>query len=342
MGGLDGGRNLAIRLMEHLIVPTFVLNREGHVVIWNRACERLTGVKARDVVGTRDHWKAFYEAPRPCLADLLLHGQAAAATALYRSHTDVLNTSNGLSAENWCNMPQGEKNLYLAIDAGLIFDDAGEIVAVVESLRDITAQKLAEESLQALASHDGLTAIPNRRYFDERMEEEWRRALRHQSDLSMLLLDVDHFKHFNDTYGHQSGDECLKRVAATVASCLPRAGDVVARYGGEEFAVILPGTDDEGARAVAERIRQAIEDLALPNPVRNGGKFVTASIGLASIRPVESDRIEALIGAADNALYRAKRAGRNRVATFGEPGGVNDRRRPQRRRAPAGATAVPV
>ncbi|MBB4200605.1 hypothetical protein CCR94_18280 [Rhodoblastus sphagnicola] len=322
----NSDRSFAVRLMEHLVVPTFVIDRDGRVIIWNKACERLTGVLAIDVLGTREHWRAFYDVERPCLVDLLLRNQEAEAVSLYAAHSDVVGARNGLSAENWCVMPGAARRLYLAIDAGLIFDDSGEIIAVVESLRDITAQKVAEAELQALASSDGLTAIGNRRFFDSRLEDEWRRGRRNGSSMSVLLLDIDFFKQYNDAFGHQRGDDCLRLIAATIVGQLFRAGDVAARYGGEEFAVILPDTDAIGAFEVAERIRTAIEKLGLPNPAPQGFGKVTASIGVTSIEALSSHPIEKLVCFADIALYRAKEAGRNRVAAYDDAPGCRKAR----------------
>lgn len=306
----------AVRLMEHLVVPTFVLDRESRVIIWNKACERLTGVAASEVLGTREHWRAFYDVPRPCLADLLLHHRETEAVSLYAAHSDIVSTRDGVFGENWCVMPKSTKRLYLAIDAGPIFDEKGELIAVVESLRDITAQKLAEAELRGLASKDGLTSIGNRRFFDECLEDEWRRALRQGTPLSLLLLDIDYFKHYNDAFGHQRGDECLRLCAATMARQLMRPGDVAARYGGEEFAAILPDTDREGALEVAERIRAAIKELGLPNPAPLGCGHVSASIGLASVNASPKHRVEKLVCFADIALYRAKESGRNSVVAY--------------------------
>jgi len=130
--------------------------------------------------------------------------------------------------------------------------------------------------------------------------------------LALVMFDVDHFKAYNDTYGHQQGDACLRNVALAVAGATLRAGDLVARYGGEEFVLVLPGTTLEGAAIVAERVRAAVENLALPH--RGGDGVVTASVGVACCVPGEGASSEALLAAADSALYRAKRAGRNRVA----------------------------
>jgi diguanylate cyclase (GGDEF)-like protein/PAS domain S-box-containing protein len=183
-------------------------------------------------------------------------------------------------------------------------------------MRDVTERKVLEEKLEKLAMTDGLTGIANRRAFDEALEREWRRTLRHGTQISLLLLDIDHFKLFNDEYGHQVGDDCLRAVAQAAASGL-RASDIVARYGGEELALILPQADVAGARETAEKVRATIEGLGIShsgNPA--GGGVVTVSVGAATAlaRVGGTMRMpEGLLQAADHALYKAKLGGRNRV-----------------------------
>jgi diguanylate cyclase (GGDEF)-like protein len=302
--------------MEHLVVPTFVLDAECRVIIWNRACERLTGLKAEEVIGTREHWRGFYDTPRPCLADLVAQGRTAEIEALYHDHDHVGEgaiLAHGRRAENWCVMPRLGTRLYLAIDAGPIYDDSGKLIAVVETLRDITAQKQAQDELQRLAMRDGLTSVANRRAFDDTLDTEWRRASRESRALSLLMIDVDYFKRYNDTYGHQIGDECLRQVAAAMSGVIKRASDSVARYGGEEFAILLPATEPEGALIVAERIREAVAGLKLPHRGSDAAGHVTVSIGVASVHVSNSGVPASLVARADAALYRAKHQGRNRA-----------------------------
>lgn len=171
----------------------------------------------------------------------------------------------------------------------------------------------AWEQLKALSTQDALTGVPNRRAFDQRFDEEWRRAQRDQDPIALLMVDIDHFKPYNDAYGHQAGDECLQRIATTLQDTVARPADFVARYGGEEFAIVLPGTAEHGPRDVAEAMRRAVADLGIPNARQSGP--VTISVGVASVRPATTDGPEELIAAADRALYRAKQNGRNRVET---------------------------
>ncbi|MGH8523213.1 MAG: diguanylate cyclase [Gammaproteobacteria bacterium] len=166
--------------------------------------------------------------------------------------------------------------------------------------------------LEEQAGEDQLTGIPNRRRFDTRLAEEWRRAVREQVPLSLILVDIDYFKRYNDRYGHQAGDDCLRQLAKALAGGAERAGDLVARYGGEEFAVVLFHATRDGGYAVAERLRQRIEALKIPHMDSIHG-WVTASLGGATILPIPLASSQALVEAADQALYQAKAAGRNHV-----------------------------
>jgi diguanylate cyclase (GGDEF)-like protein len=174
----------------------------------------------------------------------------------------------------------------------------------------------ANRKLQELVHVDGLTGVANRRAFDARLTEEWRRCQRLRAPLTILLIDVDHFKKFNDSRGHLAGDDVLKRAALALAGALHRPGDLVARYGGEEFAVILPESDVEGAIAVAERMRQAVAGLKIPHPASTTAPHLTISVGGATATPgltrCVSDATQ-LVDLADRALYRAKLGGRNQV-----------------------------
>jgi len=175
--------------------------------------------------------------------------------------------------------------------------------------------QLVNAKLERLSSMDGLTGVANRRRFDEVLDAEWRRAYRNDRPISAMLVDVDFFKHLNDTYGHQYGDDCLRKIAKALAKGLRRASDLIARYGGEEFAVILPETNADHALRHADRLRTSIEDLRLSHKASVVSSCVTVSIGVATLRPREVEQPDLLIQAADLALYQAKRSGRNRVVS---------------------------
>ncbi len=173
------------------------------------------------------------------------------------------------------------------------------------------------DRLEQMAVTDGLTGLANRRQFNAVLDREWRRARRDLDQVSLLMIDIDRIKGYNDRLGHLAGDECLRRVAAAIAAGVRRPSDLAARYGGEEFAVILPDTNAAGALAVAERIRAAVAGLRLPYP--GDGKIVSVSIGVATLRPIGDDPEAVLIAASDEALYRAKDGGRDRVVVHVVP-----------------------
>jgi diguanylate cyclase (GGDEF)-like protein/PAS domain S-box-containing protein len=213
---------------------------------------------------------------------------------------------------------------YIWIEArySFVVQDGGFVVV----LRDISKRKVAEVQLKAanaelakLAGSDGLTELANRRRFDEALDAECRRATRHQGSVSLLLLDVDRFKPFNDRYGHQAGDECLRQVAACIGTTVDRPTDLAARYGGEEFALMLPETDEAGAAHIAELARKAVEALGIPHEGNaECGGVVTVSVGCATLISNQDDASlsgSILVAEADRTLYEAKRLGRNRVMT---------------------------
>lgn len=175
------------------------------------------------------------------------------------------------------------------------------------------ALEIANRKLHRLAMLDGLTRIANRRRFDEYFQKEWLRARRENTFLSLILCDIDFFKLYNDTYGHQQGDDCLKRVAQAMNGVLKRPGDLVARYGGEEFAVVLPNTDLAGAVRVARLIQQEVSSLNIRHEKSSVKNSVTLSLGVACTRPAKMDSMDSLLTAADESLYNAKESGRNRI-----------------------------
>jgi len=184
----------------------------------------------------------------------------------------------------------------------------------LEMSRDLAT---ANRELEKLSRQDGLTGIANRRYFDSYLLTEVRRATREKAPVSLILSDVDHFKAFNDCYGHQAGDDCLRRVAAALSSAGRRPADLAARYGGEEFAIVLPGTVLEGAVDVAQAVSRVIGSLAIPHARSAVDRNVTLSQGIVSLIPEKETASEDLIQHADQALYQAKQQGRNRYVVFG-------------------------
>jgi diguanylate cyclase (GGDEF)-like protein len=212
----------------------------------------------------------------------------------------------------------------LSVDVvGLVLDDLKRSAIEEEAARVQLSDAL--DTLEGVAHVDATTRVANRRRFDELFEEEWQRAVRQESQLSILLLDVDHFKNYNDHYGHLAGDECLRMVAEVVSGVLRRSGDELARFGGEEFAIVLPNTNASGAMEMAEQVRLAVRAAAIRHEAAGG--MLTVSVGSGTASPKRDESSMRLLQAADRALYQAKRSGRDRVV-MGEldeeaaPGGL--------------------
>jgi diguanylate cyclase (GGDEF)-like protein len=225
------------------------------------------------------------------------------------SLTDDANIEKGITAggDDYLLKPVSEIVLGAKIRA------MQRIVLMRSSLIALTRKlDAANQELVRISSSDGLTGVSNRRFFDQAISVEWRRARRHSNSIAMLMCDVDFFKLYNDTYGHQAGDDCLRKVAKAIRLNTERPSDIVARYGGEEFAVVLPETTIGGALMVAEKIRHAIRELNIPHESSPAG-MITMSIGIASAAPGFDNPPDDLIQAADKALYCAKREGRDRV-----------------------------
>jgi len=202
----------------------------------------------------------------------------------------------------------------------VVRDEDGVVDSLVGFMFDISERKKNEQELialhkelEALSLQDGLTGVPNRRMFDSILQVEWANARRSLSPMSMIMLDIDHFKQYNDHYGHLQGDDCLKTIARLLNDTAIRGGDLLARFGGEEFIIMLPNTDEEAARAVAERCRTLIREQQIPHQQSRVGPFVTASLGVATMIPTDNHEPNGLIAAADAQLYQAKRNGRDRV-----------------------------
>jgi diguanylate cyclase (GGDEF)-like protein len=174
----------------------------------------------------------------------------------------------------------------------------------------------ANQELRLLSNRDGLTGVANRRFFEQEFDREWNRAQRAGHPLAVLMMDIDHFKLYNDHYGHQQGDECLREVARTLAAQVGRPGDLLARYGGEEFVAVLPQTAREGALKVAEGMCQAVRSLAIKHSASRVDDNLTISLGLAAVVPTQDSTRGALLRAADQALYQAKQQGRNRAVAW--------------------------
>lgn len=222
---------------------------------------------------------------------------------------------------------QDKSIFHIEVNSGFVRDTNGRPMRMVFIVRDITERKLAEQHIQELVRQlevekdtaqinsvtDSLTGLSNRRYFDMALKTEFFRLKRSGATLSLIMVDIDHFKKYNDSYGHLSGDDCLRQIASTLKTIVGRASDIVARYGGEEFVVILPETESYGAETMAEKIRKGIEELMIPHSASETGPWVTVSLGVVSVCTKSFVSPEQILALADEALYSSKHQGRNRT-----------------------------
>lgn len=303
--------------VEGSSVPSFVIDQRHIVTHWNKACETLTGIPAAQMLGTRNHWQAFYPEERPLMADLILDG--AGEEELLRYYEGKFRKSTlvpgSYEAEDF--FPKiGENGAWLYFTAAPLRDPQGKVIGTVETLQDFTERHRTEAQLKEsearyryLSITDNLTGLSNSRHFYDRLKIEIGRAIRYKHPLSLIMMDVDNFKHYNDTYGHLEGDKVLKELAEVIRNS-PRVGDSGYRIGGEEFAVMLPDTDLENARLVAERLRASFAAVKF-SPRFGVTTHCSVSIGVTDYRPYE--KFTTLMRRCDAGCYEAKHQGKNCV-----------------------------
>ncbi len=310
-------RDLVAGFLHEITIPTFVINAERQAVVWNKACERLTGLLAESLIGTQDYWRAFYERPRLCLAEVLTLESIMQRREYYSQHKAVPNASGkGLRAEGWFNFPLTGQQHYVIQEAIPIYNESRNLVAIIQTFTDLSDLKRAQKTLQQLTKNDALTGLGNQRAFDEYLNSEWQRAQRQSTEIALIKIDVDQFKRYNEHFGHQEGDACLKRIAEIISQSMGRLSDIACRSGGEEFMLILPATDLEGAKIVADRIHAAVLALAIPQPKVDANACLTVSIGVACTIPVEGEGVTRLMLMMEEAINRAKYLGQNQVVSI--------------------------
>lgn len=299
-------KELAENLLEHSAAPIFVIDAEHRVVIWNRACEQLTGLSAAEVKGTAGHWRAFYDQPRYCLADFVVNGELESLASGYEQPVRSTLVEEGMQAEGWRLLANGQRR-FLSFNAAPIRNKRGEIVAAIQTLEDLTERKETEKHLEQMAHFDGVTKLPNRALFFDRLEQGVAAAVRYGHTLGLLYIDLDGFKQVNDSAGHDAGDRVLAAVARRLENCVRRS-DTVARVGGDEFTVILIQVAGEAeAKMVAGRILAALD---APFVLADRTFSLGASIGI-SLCPANGHDADSLVQQADLAMYRIKGSDKN-------------------------------
>lgn len=325
---LRENRERLFSILEGLTVPTFVIDADHMTTHWNLACEKITGVPAREVIGTNQQWRAFYQSERPVMADLIVDKVMENQISNYYSgkYRRSPLKEDAFEAEDF--FPHfGHGGKWLFFTAAPLKDSAGTVIGAIETLQDITDRKTAELALaeserrhRELSITDGLTGLYNSRHFYMRAHEEVERCNRYASQLSLILLDVDNFKKFNDTYGHLEGDRVLAVLAEVIRAEI-RGSDSAYRYGGEEFIVIFPETAPTESRIVAERLRHAFAERTF-TPAPGEHVHMTISIGGGCYHPGEG--LIPFVKRIDEAMYRAKNLGKNRVHFLHEDAGTFD------------------
>jgi diguanylate cyclase (GGDEF)-like protein len=304
-------------ILEAFPVACFVIDTEHRVTHWNPACEVLTNVRRDAILGTKNQWQPFYANQRMVMADLILrNGSDQQANTLYRG---ILRHSQAIpgtyEAEDFFPGLGEGGGRWLYFTAAPLRDDHGTTIGAIETLQDITKRRRAEEALKeseenfkALSRTDPLTQLFNFRHFYEQLDHEIDRAVRYGRPLSLVIIDIDHFKDVNDRYGHLEGDRVLRQLGELIRGW-KRSTDHAFRYGGDEFVVLMPEASQKQAREAARRL---MRHLAVAGVVpTNGALRITLSIGVGQYVPGEKS-ID-LIQRTDAAAYQAKQRGRNQV-----------------------------
>ncbi len=291
------GLRLADTVVRHTGEGVLVLDPELRVLSANPGFARITG---HDVEGALGKTPPVFDDDPDALQQVRTRMHAG-------SHWE---------GTLWARRADGDR---FPLDASVdrVLDAQGRVQNVVMVFRDVTEQKLLEDRLRELSATDGLTLLANRRSFDESLERAWHHATRHGEPVSLIMIDIDHFKAYNDLYGHGGGDRCLQQVATAIAAGVRHEGALVARYGGEEFAVILPRTEAQEASEIAEGLRRRVESLGIAHAGSPTGTRVTISVGISTRTPPQTADFVDLMQSADQALYKAKEGGRNGVVAAG-------------------------
>lgn len=292
-------------ILSASIDPIVTINHSGIIASASHAVEKTFGWSAEEIIG-----KKFEKLLAPNSRDKYIK--------LFNNPSDPNNATMIGSVKEIIGQHRMKREFPCELSINYIYISDLNLSLYTGVFRDISMRKATEGKMEWLSNHDELTKIYNRRFFNEQIEYEWKRLLRCQEPLGIIIIDVDFFKNYNDYLGHQTGDLCLQKIATSMELIGRRSTDFVARYGGEEFVVLLPGTDLDGAQQVADNLQSQIRALNIPHPNSSVSKQVTVSIGVAAMTPTLGCSYERLIRFADRALYQAKETGRNKYCIFQE------------------------
>jgi two-component system cell cycle response regulator len=284
-------------IVNNMAEGLLIIEPDGRIQFTNPACDQYLGYMAHELAG-----KSISDLLNPLVAQEYLE--------YFSRYTASPETAHSHGTREVIIRHRTGKSVCMDLTLTPMFLRQPLFIGL---LHDITHHKMSEDALQRAAMIDPLTKIANRRHFDSFLEKEWQRAMRNGSALSLVVLDVDHFKLYNDTLGHAAGDVCLQQVAQAISTHALRVTDLAARYGGEEFVLLFAETEADSAYLLAESIRAHVESQQLPHPKSPTSAWITVSIGVATMHPQPADNIETLFVAADRAMYVAKEGGRNQV-----------------------------
>ncbi len=290
-------------VMNAVVDAILTTDAGGTIETLNSQTEKLFGYEAKDLLG--ENLALLVSVPyRKRMIHQLENYRCQENSTLPGSTLDI--------------MGRGKNGRTFPIELSIVEMKQNGEKKLVAVARDVSKHKRLEMKLLSLSAQDGLTGIANRRTFDQSLESEWSRAVRHELPLALLMIDIDYFKLYNDSLGHLAGDECLKKVAHIIQNMCHRPGDMVARFGGEEFVGLLPETSINGMLHIAARIRSAVERAGIVHPASTTAGVITVSVGAALLIPGKGQNSKTIISHADQALYQAKSSGRNKVVHYEE------------------------
>ncbi len=312
-------RELVKKIINASSTPIFVVDNNHKVIYWNKACEKLTGIRKYDMIGTDNYWKLFYEEKRPCLLDFIIDNKEDQLDKYYEKSDTIDCLPGSICVERWVDNINGKK-MYLRGTANALLNQKDEIIGAVQTIEDLTKHKQMQESLKEsqkqlseLALKDPLTGLYNYRYLVDRMASELKRAQRNALSLSVVMLDIDYFKAINDAYGHTFGDQALEQFSLFIKN-MCRENDIAARFGGEEFVLVLPDTDKNGLKEFISRFETAInthEFKIPPHTIK-----ISISIGAVNYPDILISGETELLKMLDDAMRKAKSKGGNCVEIY--------------------------